>query len=278
MATKQKTASLRKVKKNAKSSGVLKLWGAVGLLLVGLSTTLAVLTQPTQDSRSHAASTIQYLGHSVAKSTGKAMSLNASIPNASTLQKGDVLIAVVGSDYAHVSPTPAGWKLIRQNVKNAGHIDDLAIQTYYYIVGTPGATAKFNVVTGRKDTPSSKQPLIAIDVMAFRGVDTTSPVYSVTSKGETTNAKAIECPNNNGILGGILICAYIGDDPGSIKVPTGMGQVSNFELGKDGDSFAIGVERLAKTGATGSRIAAWTNPEKKNGSDWAQSVVLRPAP
>jgi hypothetical protein len=47
-------------------------------------------------------------------------------------RKGDLLLAFISSGYAHAGGPPAGWTLVRQDVK--AH-DDLAVQTYWRIAG-----------------------------------------------------------------------------------------------------------------------------------------------
>lgn len=223
---------------------------------------------------------IQFINHNVAQVPGEDMFITVSKPN--NTRPGDILVAMVGSDYAHVDSAPAGWRLIRQDVKNTGHIDDLALQSYYKIV-TPNEDESYtwNLETGRKDTPSEGQPLIAVDLYAFRGVDQNNPIFSSGMNGETEDPQAIECPSINGIAGGMLLCAYIGDDPGSITMPKSMQQTSDFKI-HEGDSYAIGYESLTSNDDTGPRIARWDNPGRnkngslKSGSDFAHAVVLRP--
>ena len=220
-------------------------------------------------------SKIQLVDRGVAQVPGQNMFI--TLNKLQKVQPGDVMIAMIGSDYAHVKTLPAGWKEIRQDVKNSGHKDDLAMQSYYKVVtSTEEASYTWNLVTERDDTPSQHQPLIAVDLYAFRGVDTNDPIFSHDVHGETTDKAAIECPSVPGIAGGVLICAYIGDDPGPVIAPTSMTQTSNFEIA-EGDTYAIAYEILSSDGDTGSRVATWTNPDRnKNGSDFAQAVVLRP--
>jgi hypothetical protein len=106
---------------------------------------------------------IQLIDRKVSQVGGKEMFIKT--PKLENAQPGDILVAVIGSDYAHVSGVPAGWVQIRQDVKNTGHKDDLALQSYYKIVTTnEEASYTWNMVTARNDTPSDHQPLIAVDM------------------------------------------------------------------------------------------------------------------
>jgi hypothetical protein len=260
----------------------LKLWGLVSLGVLLLGIVLLVTYDKMQDLRSRAeGGEIQFIDHVVAQVPGQDMFITVEKPK--NIQPGDILVAMIGSDYAHVDPTPSGWKVIRQDIKNKGHKDDLALQSYYKIVTSEEETSyTWKLVTQRKDTPSEHQPLIAVDLYALRGVDQSNPIFSNNSHAESTSPKAIKCPNVKGVTGGMLLCSYMGDDPGSIEAPSSMNQTSNFEIG-GGDSYAAAYETLTSDDKTGPRVAVWNNPERekkgklKNGSDFAHAIVLRPS-
>ncbi len=237
--------------------------------------------QSNEEKKSAVGGSIQFVDHKVSQVTGKDMSIKVKRPK--NVQAGDIMIAMIGSDYAHAKKAPSGWNLIRQDVKNEGHKDDLAMQTYYKIAtANEEGSYKWKMKTKRKDTPSKHQPLIAVDLYVFRGVDQNNPIVSSGAHGETEDPRAIECPSVKGVEGGMLICGYIGDDPGSITAPESMKQTSNFEIG-GGDSYAIAYEKLNSGKDTGNRVATWNNSEKgkkgavKNGSDFAHAIVLQPA-
>lgn len=105
--------------------------------------------------------------------------------------------------------------------------------------------------------------------------ETGGTLASIEFIGHTT--AAIECPSVNGVEGGMLLCSFIGDDPGSLTLPGSMNQRSNTEVGGgEGDVYAAGLEELTSDGNTGSRIAVWNNPSNKNGSDFSHAIVLKP--
>src|SRR5258706_10987210 len=93
-----------------------KLWRSMGMLVLVFALFMTVIYTQTQslDLRSKAAGSgrIQFVDHSVAKITGKNMFITVAKPN--NIRSGDILVAMIGSDYAHVASTPSGWKLIRQ--------------------------------------------------------------------------------------------------------------------------------------------------------------------
>lgn len=259
------------------------LWTIGGLVVLLLATILLVTYNKSLDPRIRAEGTkIEFVNHTVARVEGKDMSITVEKPE--DVQPGDILVAMIGSDYAHVDNAPSGWTKIRQDVKNKGHKDDLALQSYYKIV-TPDEENNYTwpMTTKRKDTPSDHQPLIAVDLYAFRGVDKNNPIFSNDAHGESENPQAIKCPSVKGIMGGMLLCSYMGDDPGSIEAPGSMTQTSNFSFGENADSYAAAYELLTSGGKTGNRNAVWNNPGRtskgklKNGSDFGQAIVLRPA-
>ena len=270
---------MKSIKTNKSRFGIrVKHWGVINLLFLLLGIFLLVLLSygRSQDLRSRAAgSEIQFIDHTIAQVGGRDMSITVERPLSA--EPGDMLVALVGSDYAHVDPTPDGWTLIRQDVKNKGHKDDLALQTYYKTV-TPDEQPNYtwDFVTQRDDTPSEHQPLIAVDIYAFRGIDQNNPIFSKGSHAESENPEAIKCPSVKGIAGGVLLCSYMGDDPGTIQAPSSMIQTSKFEIA-GGDSYAAAYEMLTSNDKTGNRTAVWDNPERKNGSDFSQAIVLRPA-
>lgn len=219
-------------------------------------------------------SAIKLVDHKIVQIAGRDMSM--TVEKLNNVKQGDILVAMIGSDYAHVNSPPPGWKQIRQDVKNAGHIDDLALQSYYkFVTDSEPDNYTWNLITGRRDTPSDHQPLIAVDLYAFSGVSEDSPIFADSAHGETGDPKAIECPSVKGLTGGMLLCAYIGDDPGSITAPSSMEQTSNFVIG-GGDVYGTAYELLESDADTGPRMAVWDNPENKNGSDFAHAIVLKP--
>lgn len=219
---------------------------------------------------------IEFIGHTTAKVEGEDMEITVEAP--AGVKSGDVMVAMIGSDYAHVNAAPQGWNLIRQDVKNEGHLDDLALQSYFKIVtNQEEGNYTWKLMTLRKDTPSSHQPLIFVDLYAFSGVDSSNPILSDDASAENPDSNAIECPSVNGVEGGMLLCSFVGDDPGSLTLPGSMNQTSNTEVGGgEGDVYAAGLEELTSDGNTGSRIAVWNNPSNKNGSDFSHAIVLKP--
>lgn len=79
---------------------------------------------------------------------------------------GDLLLAFISSGYGHAGDPPAGWTLVRQDVKTP---DDLAVQTYRRIAGArePDAYA-WPLVS---EVNPGWKALGAATVLAFRNVD-----------------------------------------------------------------------------------------------------------
>lgn len=211
---------------------------------------------------------IRLVGVSTAD-TGNKGSFRLTVNPPAGIVAGDVLLAIVSSDYAHAGPVPAGWTLVRQDLRSG---EDLAVQSYYRVAtGSERASTTWTLVSSLH--PASKG-LAAATVLAFRHVDTARPVFSSAVRPETPDRTRLECPSVESPARGMLVCVWILDDPESITAPAGMTQVSNFTYRHD-DTAAAAYQEQNAEGPTGLRVARINNvPGGSN--DFSHAIVLRP--
>jgi hypothetical protein len=117
-------------------------------------------------------------------------------------------------------------------------------------------------------------------MLAFRGVDTTDPIFDAKVNTETSDTSKMACPSANAPAGGMLVCLYTHDDGVTfINPPPAMTRVSYFRLpdgGKD-DAHATAYELIKSAGATGQRVAN-IGTVAGGQNDLEIAVVLNPAP
>jgi hypothetical protein len=186
-------------------------------------------------------------------------------------RKGDLLLAFISSGYAHAGGPPAGWTLVRQDVK--AH-DDLAVQTYWRIAEPwESERPRYDWPLVSLEKPAW-QALGAATVLAFRNVDPENPIAEAAVKAQTADSFRIDCPSVRAPLRGMLVCGWVLDDPDTVTAPAGMTQVSNFMIRGD-DSHAVAF--APASGRTGIRSAI-INDVKGGSDDFAQAVALNPLP
>ncbi len=217
---------------------------------------------------------IQYV-NSTTGSTGTLKTTTLHVPVPTGYQAGDVMLAMVTGGYGKVVGIPSGWKLIKEQTRIVNGGIDLATQSYYKVASSSEPTS-YTWTLGQ-----GTAYLGAATMLIFRGVDTANPVYSVTIKAETVGKDIAECPSADSPIGGMLVCSWAYDDPiNSINPPASMTRVSSFMIRGD-DTHAAAYEKISKAGQTGTRVAtlyrAPDATENKDGNDFGQAVVLRPA-
>ena len=242
-----------------------------GTLLLLTGTARAAPQPPrsaTASDPSAARPHVEMVGVSTAN-TGSKGSFSLTVGRPQGVVAGDVLLAIVSSDYAHAGPVPTGWTLVRQDLKAR---EDLAVQSYFRVASAK-EPASYTWTLVSSLYPASKG-LAAATMMAFRNVDTAQPVFSSAVRAETPDRTKLECPSAESPVGGMLVCGWVLDDPDSITAPAGMAQVSNFTYRHD-DTAAAAYQEQATGGPTGLRVARINNvPGGSN--DFSQAIVLRP--
>lgn len=182
---------------------------------------------------------------------------------------GDLLLAFISSGYGHAGDPPAGWTLVRQDVKTP---DDLAVQTYRRIAGAREPDAYAWPIVGAVN--AGWKALGAATVLAFRNVDPERPVAQAAVAAQTPDSRRIDCPSVMVPEGGMLVCGWALDDPDTVTAPDGMTQVSDVTIRND-DSHAVAY--APASGRTGVRSAG-INDVEGGSDDFAHAVALRPAP
>lgn len=184
---------------------------------------------------------------------------------------GHVLIAVLQSRRCTVT-TPSGWTLIDSYV-NTSPVD---LGGYVFRRTVDASTPSSFTFTGASPASGSS---LAGTILAFKDIDTTTPISAFAKKSDTTGDQ-ITAPTVNGDSGGVLVTAYLAADPAQSVVPANMTNAS-FILVPTGTSHTgsqlVTYQALTATAATGTRNSTHANIGGGNGIDVAFSVALKPA-
>lgn len=228
------------------------------------------ITDVWQDAFPPTDLTVQYVSHSEAASAHGVTSI--TVPRPPQYQSGDLLVAVLTADYAHVGST-SGWTLAHEYREGGPNLHDLTTHVFWRVAGA-------------SEQASYTWPLITNDIthsfagatiMAFRGADTTNPIFSTAINPQTpwlTPNPYVNCPSTSGIAGGVLICAFAHDDPQLMDVSASMAQLTMFTLW--GDGHAVAYDNLISDGASGVRTAT-LDPNVGGGkNNMALATVIRP--
>ncbi len=199
-------------------------------------------------------------------------------------QAGDVLVAVIGSDYGSVVEVPSGWQLIEKRVrvlkKSSGDLkdsEDLAVQSYYKVAtGSEPASYTFKLRSQFSGENSGNAWIAGASLMLYRGVSTSQPVYSVATVGEIKDPNIATCPSVSVPAGGWLICGIVLDDVRGINVPSGLTSQLYVTYHND-DTLSISTRTYSSATTSGNLNAVLTPSTSKNPSDFGQTIVLRPA-
>jgi hypothetical protein len=187
------------------------------------------------------------------------------------LQKGDVLIAIVASSFAYGGvPTPAGWTLI-QSIDQGSQI--IHIDTYYHVVEGSEPTSW----SWQLGTPANPDARATGSIIAYRGVNTTSPIGAKETRccknGTSTTVASINTTTANNMV----LAVFAEGQSNSTYTPpealTGVKNVSNGELNW-GNHHMFGDFVMASAGPTGNQIA---KNGKNTGADVAQIIALMPS-
>jgi hypothetical protein len=166
------------------------------------------------------------------------------------LATNDVMVAFVTANTTSqpaIKTVPAGWtRIIAQN--NGG---SLGIDTFYR-VATSADVAGSTTYTWGLDNPS----YAAGSVLAFRGVDTTSPVAASGSKTNGASTSYSAASITPGVANTMLLLLYSGQtgSASTLSSPAGTTQAFDVNTGGGASGLLIGgfYGTLAGSGATGS--------------------------
>lgn len=198
--------------------------------------------------------------HEAASAGVNAATLTVNVP--ANVRAGDVMLAVVNVRGNLTVTANAAWTLIRNDLSTGSNMRQLL----YYRVVTGAEPASYSW------TYTSARAVGAI--VAYRGVDTTTPV--VTSVGQAnTSSGTIVAPTVNTTVANTMLVSFFGTRydttftvPGTMedRIDDGSGGTNN------GVSVAVADEFRATAGLTGTRSATAND----NAVNIGQSVVLRP--
>jgi hypothetical protein len=190
-----------------------------------------------------------------ATQAGNVKATSLSIPHPSAAQVGDVLIASVNSRGVPVFSRPAGWSLVVQNTISATSV----YRAYVHVVdSSEPASWTWNL--------SSSEAAVGA-IVAYRGVDNTSPVDVSAGQSNSTGSKKVTAPSLT--TSGASRLLFIGGQQGvgSFSPPSGMTErVDAFNDSKHYDiKMEIADESRPQAGPTGSRIATSTTTKSSVG-------------
>ncbi|MGH2689699.1 MAG: DUF7594 domain-containing protein [Actinomycetota bacterium] len=196
-------------------------------------------------------------------------SFTLTVPAPGGYRAGDVLLAIVTGG-SPVGTAPPGWSLVQQEVKP---VEDLAVSAFWKVAAADEPAGWTWLLTGEKKTPA--EGLGAATILALRGVDPASPVAAHAVHAQTSGRTTSDCPSVDSPAGGFLVCGFSLDDLGSVRPPSGMTLLTNFQINGD-DTHAAAYAPVPGTGPTGT-LTASTGVSSGGGDDFGIAVVLAPA-
>ncbi|MEM9378916.1 MAG: Ig-like domain-containing protein [Planctomycetota bacterium] len=246
--------------------------GSEGLATaVGAGATTITATDPATMIADDAA--LEVLADIAFVATGTAASaaaLDLDVPTPAGTAAGDLLLAAIAvrPSSATVTP-PAGWTLIRRTDTTTAVLSSLLTYRRVAEAGEPAMHRwSFSASTGS-----------AAAIVAFRGVESTSPV-DVEGGQETPSALAHAAPSVTTTTSrAMLVTAHGYASSGTWTPPAGMTEVADLaSLAPEdpvGISLSVNVELLTVAGATGPRAATASG---NSDSGTGHALALSPGP
>lgn len=170
---------------------------------------------------------------------------------------GDVLIGVWYANGSAAWTQPAGWTVL---VNEDGAASGSMLVCRLVLSGAPGGS--YAATSAASETAWGH-------IMAFTGVDTTTPedataTHSHNTSGTYTTPTITTVTNN-----AVLLCIW---GRGANVTITVDGALTPIDNGAAGPAYATGYETIATAGATGTRTATGYT-----GDNFGASVAIRPA-
>lgn len=224
---------------------------------------------------------ISYVGKRSTVTDNGSNSLTISIPP--DIRSGDLLLANLHTDYCNISHTPpTGWVLVSWREESAGSNPDSnnppltggkdLCGYVFYKIATGSETSVTFAVTPLTDSHRMQGGVVT----AWRGVNTSAPIYDYGVNGQTSGLQ-VDAPSLNGLAGGVLVCAFHTDDPMTFTAVSGMATVDNFKMPEPppyDDALLVTYKLLTADGTTGIKSAPFTGSGGMNDMGW--SVSLKP--
>jgi chitodextrinase len=196
----------------------------------------------------------------VGAATAAGTTTSTSVAAPAGAQTGDVLVAVVSTRGAPSIPTPAGWTAVRT---------DTVTTTMRQAVFVRALTSDTAASTW---TLASAQPHV-VQVLAFRGVSTTSPV--VAAGGAASTSTAITAPSVAAAAGGPVV-TFAGIARATTLTPPG-GLTERSEIGTPSTARYQVTGETASGTASGATAGPFTTTAAGSAAGIGQTVTLRPA-
>ncbi|SFK92042.1 fibronectin type III domain-containing protein [Geodermatophilus ruber] len=175
------------------------------------------------------------------------------------IRAGDVLVAAVSTRGAPTITAPAGWTLVRQDTSGT-----TMRQALYVKVATDG--------DGSSTWTLNRAQATVVQVLAYRGVNTTAPV--VASAGALTSTAALVSPAVTAVDGAtVLVVAGIARQ--ATLSPDGT-LTERSENASTSSTYKVSAD-ASETVATSTTAGPYTTTASGGASGIAQTIALRPS-
>ncbi len=175
---------------------------------------------------------------------------------------GDILLATVTARGLPALTTPAGWTLIRKDVKGSV----LTSWTFYQVVGSSPPPSTAWAFGGNANA--------VVGTTAIAGVDPASPVLTSAGRG-SAKSSTIKAPSVSPAVAGSLLIGTFSTASRSTFTPPA-GSLEELDVTVPTGSSPVSLSRADKvrptTGSTGTWSAIASSPERYV----AQTIALRP--
>jgi hypothetical protein len=176
----------------------------------------------------------------------------------------DVMLASVSWRGNRRVTAPSGWTLVRSDVTGT----TLTESTYYRVAGaSEPSTYRWTF---------SKVAAAAGGIVAYSGVNTSSPVMASSGQISSTSSTSIVAPQVTTTVGGGMLVGLFGIAVNtSVAPPASLGEVMDLSVtsSRHQVAFEYADALQAKAGPTGTKVAVAANAASNIG----QLVVLKPA-
>jgi CSLREA domain-containing protein len=158
---------------------------------------------------------------------------------------GDVLLASIAQPNDGAVTPPAGWTLIRSDVQGTSVRQDLF---YRVATGSEPASYVFNLAQSGQSAGA---------IVAYDGVDTTSPIDVHGGQANTASA-SYTAPSVTPTVSGATLVAFYANTTGTVTTPPA-GMTERADHPSAAGATEIADEELVSAGSTGTRTATGTS-------------------
>jgi signal peptidase I len=198
--------------------------------------------------------------------TNTASGASVAVPRPSGAQSGHLLVAQVAfntHDFTGSITAPSGWTLVRVDNDAAN-----TIQAVFWRFAGSSEPSSYTFTNTTGDTSRTGSGTI----VAYSGVDTTTPVDAQGGTAFTSNVTALTAPSVNTTVPGTRLLTLVGQrSAGPISPAAGMAERAEATSSNQ-NVIELADQAIAGAGATGTRTAT----SGASRAAIAQAVALRP--